>query len=421
MCTFTPIRNFVVRASCLIALIASAGQSRLVFAQGPGGPPVVDVAKVIQREVQASQAFVASVMPSRTSDVGSAVDGRVVEFPIRDGDYVEKGQVIAQLLTGLLEIEKKAAEAERDLRQHELLELERGMRPEEIERARAQLASRKALWDYAQSRLERVQRLSQNRTLTEDELQDAISRAEQTEQLYLEAKADHEMAVKGHREEKISQARARLAMAEEAVNRIDDQLMKHTIRSPFNGYVVQEYTQVGAWVPKAGLVAKIIELDEVDVECQVLESYLPFVQEGMEARVEIPALPNEVLIGTVHRVVPQGDLRSRSFPVKIRLQNKLDANHRPLIRAGMYARVHLPVGKKSTALLVPKDALVLGGAGAIYVVDQDGSVRPVSVQLGSSWEGYVEVQGNLKAGERVVVRGNERLMPGAKVKIGREI
>ncbi len=191
-------------AFCLLWISTSE-----LYAQGQGGPPKVVVAPVIRRSVQMEQTFVGSVMPARESEIGSAVDGRVVEFPVQQGDYVQKDQKLAQLLTGLLEIEKRFAEAERDLRKQELLEMQRGMRPEEVERARAQLASRKALADYARSRLQRLQRLAQQGTITEDEIQDAVSRAEQTDQLYQEAKADHEMAVKGLRQEKIDQAKAR--------------------------------------------------------------------------------------------------------------------------------------------------------------------------------------------------------------------
>jgi multidrug resistance efflux pump len=136
----------------------------------------VAVAPVVRRNVQMEQAFVGSVMPARESEIGSAVDGRVVEYPIQQGEYVQKDQKLAQLLTGLLEIEKRLAEAERDLRQQELLEMQNGMRREEVERARAQLASRKALSDYAKNRLIRLQKLTQQGTITEDEIQDAVAR-----------------------------------------------------------------------------------------------------------------------------------------------------------------------------------------------------------------------------------------------------
>jgi HlyD family secretion protein len=414
-------RIVAVLAAALLSIAATDAR-----AQGPGAAPKVVVAPVVRRNVQMQQNFVGSVIPARQSEIGSAVDGRVVEFPVQQGDFVQKDQKLCQLLTGLLEIEKRLAEAERDLRKHELLEMERGMRPEEVERARAQLASRKALADYAKSRVQRLQRLVQQGTVTEDEIQDAVSRSEQTEQLFQEAKADHDMAVKGHRQEKIAQAKARLLMAEEAVNRIEDQLGKHTIRAPFNGYVVHEYTEVGAWVAKAGLVAKVVELDEVEIECNVLEDHIPYLAEGMPVPVEINSL-KETFPGQIYRIVPQADLRSRNFPVKVRVKNRIDANRLPLIKAGMFARVALPVGgQKQEALLVPKDSLVLGGQAGrmVWVVDgneEGGKVRPVPVQEGASFDTWTQAKGQLNEGDLVVAEGNERLQPGQPVQIVRKL
>jgi hypothetical protein len=92
----------------------------------------------------------------------------------------------------------------------------------------------------------------------------------------------------------------------------------------------------------------------------------------------------------------------------------------------MLARLTLAVAPPKRALLVPKDALVLGGpAPVVYVVAADPRTQqmvaaPVSVQLGVADGAEIQVRGNLQAGQKVVVRGNERLMPGASVSVGDE-
>ncbi len=93
----------------------------------------------------------------------------------------------------------------------------------------------------------------------------------------------------------------------------------------------------------------------------------------------------------------------------------------PLLKAGMYARVEMPVGEKQNAMMIPKNALVLGGAQpAVYVVDKDGksgAVRPVPIQVGVALPNMIQAKGQLKPGELVVVEGNERLRPGQSVVI----
>ena len=87
-------------------------------------------------------------------------------------------------------------------------------------------------------------------------------------------------------------------------------------------------------------MATVAELDEIDIEIQVLENYIPHVRVGDEVRLEITSLPTEILVGRVAEIVPQADLRTRNFPVRVRLKTKSSMD-RPLIKAGMFARATL--------------------------------------------------------------------------------
>jgi len=69
-------------------------------------------------------------------------------------------------------------------------------------------------------------------------------------------------------------------------------------------------------------------------------------------------------------------------------------------------------------LAVPRDALVLRGDGAsVYVVDEQNTARQVSVAIGIGSENLIEVKGPIQPGDRVVIRGNERLRAGQAVQV----
>jgi len=166
---------------------------------------------------------------------------------------------------------------------------------------------------------------------------------------------------------------------------------------------------------------------------EALEVYRP----GTTAQVKIAALPGRAFCGEVVAVVPKADVRSRSFPVKVRLRNPknpADPNDL-LLKPGMFARVTFPVEKK-TRLVVPKDSLVLGETSpTVWVVEPEsgdkilgpGKVERVAVdvELRATDEQWIEilgpVDGNgslaLKPGHWVVVEGNERLVPGRPVNV----
>jgi multidrug efflux pump subunit AcrA (membrane-fusion protein) len=134
-------------------------------------------------------------------------------------------------------------------------------------------------------------------------------------------------------------------------------------------------------------------------------------------------VPDQALTGRVAAVVPQADVRSRTFPVKVRVENKISESSEPLLKAGMFARVTLATGAKTRAILVPKDALVLGGPQPmIWLIDpssvstaeggrMQGGAVAVSVRLGVADGELIQVEGAIPEGNLVVFKGNERIIP----------
>lgn len=227
--------GWLARAAAVWALLGAALAERPLTAQGPASAAAAVVAApVIQRQVAESAVLVGTLTPLRRSTVGSAVDGRVVEVPIIEGDWVAQGEPLCRLLTRTIEIELAAAEAELKLRQQEYQELKNGSRPEEIAQARARLEQTRATMIFTKDKLARTQRLYESRTsASREELDQALSQAQAAEQLFLAAQASYELAVNGPREERVLQAQARMEQAQQQRNLLVDRLEKFTIRAPF--------------------------------------------------------------------------------------------------------------------------------------------------------------------------------------------
>ena len=411
---------------CILLLItAGFAVGAPLWADDEEAAEPVIVASVVEREVATGQMFVGTVMPIRTSVVGSAVDGRVIEFLVDEGDAVKKGGPLARLRTETLEIQLSSAQAELQLRREELAELKNGSRPEEIAQVRAGVAGATSRRDYAKSRYERLQSLFDRGGVTDDQLQESYSAVVQTEQAYLVSKAALDLAVLGPRVERIAQAEARVAVQREQVRLIQDQIARHTILAPFDGYVTAEHTEVGQWVERGASIVEVVQLDVVEIRASVLASHAAHLKRNTTARVEVPAMPNELFTGQVVRIVPQADVRSRTFPVKLRVENR-PGKSGPLLKAGMLARVELPTGEPERMMLVSKDAVVLAGPEpvdypVVYVVDaiagrdSKAVVRAVPVELGVADGTLIQAKGNLRVNQQVVVRGNERLQTGQTV------
>lgn len=422
----------------------------------PGGPAFVVVARAVEKELAEGRTYISSVVPSRKAKIGSAVDGRVDVFSVNEGDRVKKGTALAELLKSTIKSEHKAADARLQMLRDELKELENGSRPQEIAQAKASMEAREAASDYLKKRLARLEELRKKSITTADEIQEVESAYLAANKRLDESKAMYEMVKEGPRKEdiiqKVSEVEEQLAI----VDKLADQITKHTIVTKFDGYITEEFTEEGAWVNRGDPIVTVVALDEIDLLTNVIESDITKLKIGMSARVDIGALPDRVWTGTVHAIIPEADPRSRTFPVKIRMDNVfVDADNKPcdpnetlksdgsdngetekdkknvnrcqpLVKSGMLAKVTLSLGKKQNVLLVPKDALVLGGEKKqLWVVNgksedvkssdpnatglKQAAVKKIDVTLGIAEGNWIQVTGDIQDGDLVVTEGNERI------------
>ena len=403
--------------ACALLVSASLCQAREV-------PVPVRVQKIMQRKITLEREFIGTATPRRRSTIGSAIDGRVMQMFVREGDAVQTKDPLVRLRTGTLEIELARAKAQLDLRAHELAEMLNGSRPEEIEKAKAHVEGAQANFEYAEAHLRRARQTYDNgAVVTLDAVEKALSRSIAAKNILQAARADYQMALEGPRKERIAQAQSQVIVQNKVIQKIEDRIELHTLKAPFDGYIVKRHNEVGGWASAGKPVVEMVELNPMEVEVLVSENFVSHVLPTAKAIVRFDALPDREFVGEVVRVVPQADLRSRTFPVKVQLENPTRANQ-PLIKAGMFARVTLNSHSKNEALMIPKDGLVLNGNRRIVFVvvpasrqDNTTTVKAVPVTLGNSDGLWIEIRGDITAGQEVVIKGNERLRPQQAVRI----
>lgn len=458
MSTF-PADGSTAARPLLSALLISLCTSTL-----PAQAPPVDVVPVRGDTIASGAKFVGTIEPVKRAVIGSAVDGRVQSIFVEEGQRIEaaipeeaasesedmttaefgieaefdiepeteaaipdedEGVTppghIAQILTSTIEYEWEAAKRELELREAERDEIKKTPRPEELDRLQAQADAAEAAVRYAKSNFERMEQLYRGGSTTSDAYESAKSAFTTASEVFNERTAAVKLAEP--LPELLAQAEAKVRLQQEVVARLADQIKKYTVRTRFPGYVVAKHTEEGAWVKRGDPVAEVVYLDEVDAVVHVLESQIRHVRRGTPVNVEIPAMPDlePPLRGEIAQIVPQADTRTRTFPVKVRIENRFE-DEVPVVKSGMLVRVELPTGPKRESLLVPKDALVLGRQTPIvYVATPEAgnetvaSVRPVPVELGVADGNWIAVTGELSEGDLVVTRGNERIRPGQQV------
>ncbi|MCA9319988.1 MAG: efflux RND transporter periplasmic adaptor subunit, partial [Planctomycetes bacterium] len=346
--------------------------------------------------------------------------GEVVEYLAEVGKPVARGAVLARLRTRTVEIALAGATAELRRRDAALAELVAGTRPQEITMAKARLAAARADLVYRNWAVDQADRRMSSGASSEDEAKLVRLEADRSAANVSALEAEVSLLEEGPRKEDIEQTRQQLATQQETVAALQDELERHVVRAPFDGFVVREDTEVGAWLTVGAVVASIAALKEVEVEVPVPESFIAEVDLKSPVAIRLEAFPDDRYEGDRTVVIPSGDPRARTFPVRIRLENVL-VDGAPRFMSGMSALVTMTSSRKRSAMLIPKDAIVLGGAQpTVYVVDPSegggpSTVRAVPITIGEAIGDEVAVVGAIKPGQSVVTEGNERLRPGQAV------
>ena len=332
------------------------------------GPVSVDVAPVERRPVELTQPLVASVEPVTRSTLAAELPGLVSERMFDEGQYLEKGAVLARMKTDLLQAQLNAAEAARVT-------------------ADANIAMAKAEAENARSELERNENLRRSNVGSEKELRDAATAARV---------ADSTVTAKAAEMDEKAAEVARLKLM------ID----KSQVQTPVPGVVAKRHVEVGQWVKEGDPVAEVVQLDPLWVRVNVPERVLSRLKKGDEARITIDALGGETFTGKVDQILPEADPASRTFQVKL-----LVPNPEGKVRPGFFARATL-LSKSKSQLVVPRDAVVQRGTSAHVVVARSGKAVVVPVKRGPAEGEMVAVTGELTEKDVVVTRGNEQLRGG---------
>ena len=344
----------------LLATVAGWCVAASAAAQKPAQRPApVRFTEVVNRSVHRVVRLPGSVESRTASMVAAEVEGVVVEVTAREGDAVDEGRPLVRLRSTNLELRLRGATG--------------------------QLKEAEARLDLSERNLERAKDLFESGVISQGEYDDAFS--------------------------EFTAWQGRVDALNAEIDRIKTDLERCTVRAPFRGVVVAEQTEIGQWVDLGDPVAEMVAVDRVEVRVNVPERYFPKLVPGTVASVSFESIPDLTVEGRVTAIIPRADPAARTFPVKVRVPNR-DGR----IGVGMLARVSLPLGAPYKATLVPKDAIVLQGPDrVVYKINGDDTVETVGVEVGRGMGSWVVVEGPLESGQRVVTRGNERLMPGQTV------
>ncbi len=364
---------------CSAAFLLAACEEKNTYVPPP--PPTVTVAEVAQQPVTTFLELTGNTASINSVDLNARVQGFLTSINYADGQVVKKGDL--------------------------LFVIEQDVYKADVDQAKATLAAKQAAQVQAEAEFNRQNQLAK---------QDFASQA-----VLDQARAKRDAAVAD-----VQNAQASLELAQ--IN-----LGYTEVRAPFDGVVTAHLQDVGALVGYSGptKLATIVEVNPIYVWFSLSEQQVLNIKEGMAKaghkmmtlRENPSAIPVEIGLqtetgfphqGKLDYIAPQVDPNLGTLTVR----GIFDNSNLSLL-PGLFARVRLPLGMPVPTLLVPDSIISQNQLGPyVLTVDAAGKVSQTQIRQGQLQpNGLRAVEGGLKLGDRVIVNGIQRAVPGSKVTV----
>ncbi len=281
--------------------------------------------------------------------------------------------------------------------------VEEGPRSQQVEQARARV-------EQARSQLQLAQANEQQNRIQQQEIEAAKEQVRTAEAALKMARASTVRNTIS--QDDVAAARSALEQARANVSYIQAQIGYTYIRAPMSGTATAVEADPGEGASSADPVVTITDNASVFVRGSLPETKLQNAAVGDTVDVIVDALGKREFTGEITEIIPSADPDTRTFDIKVRLDNSDGRLHQ-----GMYARIVLATESVINAILVPRDAVLeQQGKEVIYVVRNNRAER-LEVETGLYDEQSIVVENGLQAGTQVVTAGQTLLRPGEKVKI----
>jgi len=349
-----------MRAARYAALLTGAALAAAANASAADSPaqterPVVEVGTVSVRPVKVESWIPGSIVSRSDARIASIIAGRVV-WIAEVGTQLAQGEAIARLDDTVLRLQ--------------------------LEDLRAQVARARAQQQFNSSQLERFNRLAATQALSASQLEDA--------------RAQREMSTDD------------LTRVEAQLRQVQYDIDQSVIRAPFSGVVTERFIQRGEYLQTGAATVRLVNTSDIEARATAALSLAGNVHPGQAVTVRDHGIEKS---GRVRTVVPVGDERSRQFEVRVTLAS-------PEWLVGTPIEVSLPSAAVRTAVTVPRDALVIRqNHSYVLRLTRTDTVEELDVTPGPGIADVIEVHGALAAGDRLVIRGGERLAAGQAVRV----
>ena len=337
----------------------------------------VEVQTVSTSSFSRERTYVGNITAAKEVKVIPLASERILKYPWENGDYIEKGQVIAEIRN---EVNRKGLDA-----------------------VNAQLRSIEAQLKAAEREKKRVESMYESNVVSRQSLDQATDAVTTLTASKMQLLASQEQTKLG-----LDYAR---------------------VIAPIDGVISQKSSEVGDIASSAMPLCVLLDMKTLKVTLNVTEEDMPYLKLGQEVRLRFDAYPGEVTVAKITRIMPYVNTSSRTNTVEAEFPNvKNEQTGQYRFKPGMYSKADLSLDSTNDAIVVPPRALILApelleqqASGQklrrAFVVNADNTVSARTVEAGERQGDTIEILSGLQVGDKLVIRGHHSLIDGDRVNI----
>lgn len=419
-------RRYIIIGISVVALLSL---SALVYRLVAGDAAQVEV---VRAAAQSSSDPAGSVVLSATGyivahhkiEANSKVTGRVAWIGVEKGDKVKEGQVLVRLEDQEFKAQYDQARGAADSARAQLLQLQNGSRPEEIQQTEHNLSEARATAANDKIILERTKNLVDQGVLSRQALDDATAKFEASLQRVHSLEQNFQLAKLGPRAEEILRAKGALTQAEGQAAYAKSQLDATVIRAPITGTILDRSAEkgellTGQFASAARPVFSLADLNDIQVELDIAQDDFSKLGPKQKGEVSVDAFPDRKYKGEIAEISPEANRQKATVQVKVQILNP-DEYLRPEMNATVKFIADAPKASAATAeapgVFVPTNAVRDHEGKKVVFIAFNGKALRREVRVKAQRSGGVLVEG-LNGGENVITTAPPTLKDGDRIKL----
>ena len=349
------------------------------------------------------------------------VSGPLVTLPIKVGDTLKKGDLVAGIDPTDFQTALDLAKGNLERAKSELLAMQRGARPEEVEQLIAALAEAKAIAVAAQAEFERNTELLPSKAISKSQYDLSLAQRDRTVAQVKIAEANLEIGRVGARPEDLQAKQGEIQALQATVADAENRLRYTSLMAPFDCNVAARYVENFQTIQANQPIGRLLDSSKIKVTVQLPESVISLVPLVRDVTCQFDALPGQEFLGQITEVGTEASQTTRTYPVTVQIDQPQDAKIHPGMAGRVRGNPRASDVERPILLVVPVDAVFASGAekkSHVWIFDESSQTvtrRPVTT--GELTTGGIQVTEGLTAGQWVVTAGVQTLEEGRKVRL----